>query len=282
MDTVVGEDNSCLVDVYKEQKKFRKQVAKGIINFCNSYIPVEPSGTIKYSNTELSKILNSYGKVQSNVQSNYGHTYIEVTNEDTFVAGTRLSRLYNDIRKPVVLNMANAKYIGGGFINGARAQEEELCRRSNLYQCLLSNKELYPMKEYDTIYTKSIYVIADTNYQLYEPNEWTQLAVVSAAAYNKPPVIDGHLDMFHMTGMEMKIEQVLNVALINNHVDIVLSAWGCGAFRNPPVDIANIFKKLLSTTYKNQFRHVVFAVYDTSETSENYVVFKNIITGAEN
>jgi uncharacterized protein (TIGR02452 family) len=37
---------------------------------------------------------------------------------------------------PLVLNFASAKNPGGGFLNGARAQEESLARSSALYPCL--------------------------------------------------------------------------------------------------------------------------------------------------
>jgi uncharacterized protein (TIGR02452 family) len=42
--------------------------------------------------------------------------------------------------KITVLNFASAKKAGGGFLNGAMAQEESLCYSSNLYTSLAKNK----------------------------------------------------------------------------------------------------------------------------------------------
>ena len=42
-----------------------------------------------------------------------------------------------------LLNFASARNVGGGFINGAKAQEEDLCRCSALYPCLESCTDYY-------------------------------------------------------------------------------------------------------------------------------------------
>ena len=50
-----------------------------------------------------------------------------------------------ELEKPLVMNFANAIHPGGGFLKGARAQEEALCRCSTLYKSISSNKafEMY-------------------------------------------------------------------------------------------------------------------------------------------
>jgi uncharacterized protein (TIGR02452 family) len=63
-------------------------------------------------------------------------TRVQVANETTLGAARRL--IASGL-KPLALNFANGLNPGGGFLGGARAQEETLCRSSALYQTLLED-----------------------------------------------------------------------------------------------------------------------------------------------
>src|SRR5262245_47594564 len=60
----------------------------------------------------------------------------EVVNKSTLAAALRL---VEEGLRPAALNFASAKHPGGGFLGGARAQEESLARSSGLYACLRGN-----------------------------------------------------------------------------------------------------------------------------------------------
>ena len=68
-------------------------------------------------------------------------TQFEVINETTLSAARRL--VDAGVQDVVCLNFASAKNPGGGFLGGARAQEESLARSSALYASIAPMQEMY-------------------------------------------------------------------------------------------------------------------------------------------
>jgi uncharacterized protein (TIGR02452 family) len=202
---------------------------------------------------------------------------------------------------PAVLNMANAAVPGGGVLNGAGAQEENLFRRSDLFLSLYQFSEIgarhgvaphpeglaYPIPpEGCGIYSPRITALRsseDTGYAfLARPFE---IAVVTVPAIDHPAVEerDGteRLAAAEAALTAHKIAAILRIAAHHGHTELVLSAFGCGAFGNPPQHVAELFAEALRTPeFDGVFRRVVFAILDDANARAplgNYLSFERAL-----
>jgi uncharacterized protein (TIGR02452 family) len=214
---------------------------------------------------DLDKILNF-----NTIQASYT-TKFEVVNETTLLAGKRM--LDEGEKNIMCLNFASAKNAGGGFLNGAQAQEESLARASGLYKCLLKG-EIYYTTHRNTntclytdymIYTPNVPVFKDDEGELLD-NFWvvnfiTSPAVNAGVIRRQEP---HNVDKIIPT-MQKRTAKMLALANQYSNEVLVLGAWGCGVFQNNPSDIAQIFKEEFSTRFKNVFKRVVFAIKTKEE-----------------
>jgi uncharacterized protein (TIGR02452 family) len=195
---------------------------------------------------------------------------VEITGETTAAAARRLVQ-WDGVSDVAALNFASAKNAGGGFLRGARAQEEDLARCSALYVCQIGHREYYdanrafPSVLYTDhlIYSPDVPFFRDDDHALLpEPFCVTLLTSPAPNAGEAWRRGEGHL--VHET-LERRARQVLTVAAHHRHRTIVLGAWGCGVFRNDPRTVAEVFANLLADPpFAGHFGRVVFAVYDRS------------------
>lgn len=74
--------------------------------------------------------------------------------------------------------------------------------------------------------------------------------------------------------LEARIKRILTAFEHNRHDILILGAYGCGVFRNDPVEVATVFRNSLnSDRFKNSFQQIVFAVTDESMLSSFQNVF---------
>lgn len=206
------------------------------------------------------------------------HAKVEVTNETTAQAAVRLQAAGKT--NLVALNFASARNQGGGFLAGAVAQEEDLCRASGLYGCLKRKPLFYNANIMcdNTYYTDGLLYSPNVPFFRDEHNLFLEkpfaLSIVSCPAPNLNGVRPEGLQ-FKLKGLiRERVIRILQVAHANGHKNIILGAWGCGAFGNDPKMVAEAF--MLALTKVPYFEHVTFAVYDTREPFILYETFKEV------
>ncbi|CAF1495617.1 unnamed protein product [Adineta steineri] len=234
------------------------------------------------------------------VQPIYPQTAVRVINADCL-------HVYADLTaqryRPVLLNMANAQTPGGGYRRGAEAQEENIFRRSNYFlgldsaldserrceyfrysdqgeQQRVSPHSLYPMSTFGALYTQDITVFRDSEDDGYaflnEPVH--NVCTIAMAAYQNPPLKQGnHLPSEYAANTRKKIENIFAIAQHQKHDCLVLSALGCGAFKNPPEDIARLFKTVI-LQYAGVFHSIIFAIIgEQNSSNDNFASFHNLL-----
>lgn len=247
---------------------------------------IDLSSLINYSleNTELYKEEILDALVQgTQICNTRCETNIIVKNCSTMEAGFEL----DGKGKTGCLNFASANNPGGGFLSGAQAQEESLSRASTLYPTQL--KFFDQMYEYNRarrtylysdrmIYSPSVVFFKDDSDHLlakpYCMDVLTSPAVnVGAMIQNNRP---DELLLSEKTMMD-RIDKILTLFYVKRVQNLILGAWGCGVFRNNPIDIARYFAHYIKDggKYSQTFENIIFAVYDRSKTQENIKAFEN-------
>lgn len=206
------------------------------------------------------------------------HAHIEVVNETTAQAAVRLQSLgKTDV---AALNFASARNQGGGFLAGAIAQEEDLCRASGLYACLKRKPLFYNANimcedafyTHGVIYSPKVPFFRD-EYNMLLEKPFT-LSIVTAPAPNLSGTKKEGNTNFLIGILRERAIRILQAANANNHKNIILGAWGCGAFGNDPKMVSEAF--MLALTKVPYFEHVTFAVYDTREPFVLFETFKEV------
>lgn len=201
-------------------------------------------------------------------------------------------------KKAAVLNFANPVEPGGGVWRGSNAQEEYLCRASNLYNCLSSRNAASFYAFHNGILEKnqfrSFFLASDrivysprvTVFKVDQPgpegmrqvytNQWREVDVITCAApfFDRTDHMLANGDLYYL--FCRRIQNILEVAIDNGAEALILGAFGCGAFHNPPAVVAGAFADmLLRERYRKAFTDVVFAVKRSGSSSDNNDVFRN-------
>ncbi|KAG2142305.1 uncharacterized protein EDB93DRAFT_613575 [Suillus bovinus] len=188
-----------------------------------------------------------------------------------------------------ILNFASATRPGGGFLNGAQAQEESIARSSTLYPSLLTDsaQNFYRLHTHDRnggfyhhamVYTPSVVILKDDAGNWASPFE---VDVLTSAAVNAGNVRKKIVDESELAEIEKPIEFVMKERMARilflfeqqGAKNLVLGSFGTGVFQNDVKVVARIWAELLTVKgarYRHSFDHVVFAILgkDTFTTFE--------------
>ena len=77
---------------------------------------------------------------------------------------------------------------------------------------------------------------------------------------------------------EKRMRRVLEIAWRKGNEVVILGAFGCGAFRNPPAVVAQAMKTVVQE-YRKNFETIEFAVYCRTQYDTNYRVFQQLLGG---
>ena len=227
-------------------------------------------GSILITPKEGEKILNAYGVSEADgvggCPKGCGISPVDAANESGSIgkAGFKAKSTsvvenistVEAIRKLVergkteigVLNFASAKNPGGGFINGAMAQEESLAASSTLYRTLLANEEYYKRNREQS---SMMY----TDYGIYSPD-------VTFFRDGRFKLVDNPVRGMAQKVMRRRMELALAIFARQGAKNLVLGAYGCGVFRNDPKMVAIWWKELLEAGMQKYFDSIFYAVLD--------------------
>lgn len=212
-------------------------------------------------------------KIAERIRNHPPHeAVIEVSGEATLEAAQRLVE-QEGIKRTVCLNFASAKNPGGGFLGGSQAQEESLARASALYPCISQMREMYDYNRSRKTCLYSHYMIHSPGVPVFRDRLDVLLdnpfavSMITAPAVNAGVVREREPhEVPRIAGVMLeRIRYILAVAAAAGHSAVVLGAFGCGVFRNDPVEMAGYFREvLLEEGYRTLFDKIVFAVLDHS------------------
>jgi uncharacterized protein (TIGR02452 family) len=213
-------------------------------------------------------------------------TVFEVTGESSTEAARRLTTTAGPRRdEPVaVLNFASARNPGGGYLNGAQAQEEALCRASALYATLRRALEFYDHHRADrspfytdrVIHSPAVPVFRDDRGRLLDAPYF--VGFLTSPAPNAGVIASRTPDEAYRipAALASRAERVLETAAERSYRRLVLGAWGCGVFRNDPTAVAGAFHALLTGggRFAGHFEEIVFAVLDRTSEGPTLAAFR--------
>jgi uncharacterized protein (TIGR02452 family) len=225
---------------------------------------------------EATRSLKPDASLPTTGRASFAETRIRVANETTL--GASLKLVESGV-KPLALNFANGLQPGGGFLGGARAQEEVLCRSSTLHQTLVDDP-MYAAHRKREFSDSTDWAIYSPDVPIFRKDDGTQLthpwllSFITCAAPYAPDI--GQPEAGDL--LQIRIHRVLEIARALGYSSLVLGAWGCGAFHNDPKRTAIDFRDALEGEFAGAFSDVAFAISDWSAERRFLGPFRDVLS----
>ncbi|MDO4199443.1 MAG: TIGR02452 family protein [Clostridia bacterium] len=228
---------------------------------------------------------------------------VYLTNGKSLQSLNAVSAVLNKkIENVSLLNFANYYEPGGGVIQGCTAQEESLCRMTDLYPHLATKEmkenfyqkhTIFPenMQEWgksgifnEAIYTKDIKQIKD-DYGIGRVGEYVDgpnFNVITAAApdFRDYSLAPSEIEEYKEC-MRNSWRMIFATAYMHGDTNLVLGALGCGAFLNDPALVSEAFYDVLTEKgpggkqWMYCFDNIILPIYTSNKHDKNnYDKFK--------
>lgn len=217
-------------------------------------------------------------------------TDISILEISTLAGARYLTTKATQPHKIGILNFASAKKPGGGFLNGAQAQEESIARSSTLYPTLLTktSETFYTSHSHNPkggyyshamIYSPGVLLFRDDDGGWLEPLEVDVLTSPAVNAGVVRKTVNGKLmpaateERINKV-MAERMGRILFLFEKEGVRSIVLGSFGTGVFQNNVDAVAQLWADLLTgpgARFGCAFERVVFAILGR----KTFVDFKN-------
>jgi len=261
---------------------------------------------VKRWSKEVAKELKD--QKQSSSENQHKSCKVVVSPDDWGVVTARLTREYGTTF--AVLNMANAYRPGGGYTRGCAAQEENMFRRTDCHFSIPRNDSksvrlTNPSKKFDSdvMYTNAMTgLLSAKEGNVYLDKTHPRVCIrgpedredALRLGYNFLPLDEifpfyelraAAVDLrwkkketqvapvFSESEMRRRISAQLDTLIEGGIRHAVLSAFGCGAFRNPANEVAEIYREEVQQR-KTELDVVAFAVFHAGYGPNNFAHFE--------
>jgi len=245
---------------------------------------------------DLIKNTKLYSKEIHPAANNKYITRFSVLNEDCLSIAKKTVSEGNEV---CLLNMASQRNPCGSVMSGEGAQEEYISICSDYYRSLFQfawNKEKYgkygiekrPGESYPIddnfggVYSPNVTFFREKK----GPNDYTitkswKSNIIAVPAVDSPNCVERngkkYIEDDILPTIKNRIRTIFRIAIDNKQINLVLSAWGCGAYKNPPEHIAILFREILNEEeFIGAFSKVIFAIIDADVQNSNYKIFRKV------